>query len=715
MNPDARPAPGASPPSPAADAGGGPAPPADRAGRVLRQLTVLPALLAAAWLLTGLPLLLLGAFTPVLMLVISTPLAALLVAFTLRWMPGRGTALLGGSGQQAGRTPWWTVAALIAVAVAFGVDQAIYHSQQVIVQRDPASYIEFGNWIARHGSLPIPKDIAAFGGTHGVLSFYSPAFDPLGHSIVPQFMAGLPMTLAGAIWAGGLGLAVAAGALLGACGVLALGGLIARLVGPRWAPLGALVLALALPEQFTSRSTYSEALAQVLFLGGLCLVIDSFAAEGPARRGLAALGGLAIGLTLLVRIDGASDMLPLIPYCGLLVLQRRPQALPLIAGVTVGSAYGAIDGVVLSRPYLTSIKGSLLPLVGAGAALLVVTVVAVLALWRRGLPEVRGNWLPNAAAALAFIITAGLVIRPYVQTVYGQRTASDVRAMTAYQIADHLPVQPTRLYYEISLHWVFWYIGVPAVLLATIGAAVLARRCLQGQAPAWTLPLVSFAWIIVTTLLRPAITPDQPWASRRLVPGVLPGFIVLAVWAASWLVGWLRQRGRTGQVVRAGVAAVLGLALVLPAVQTTFGISYRDGRLAANGLAGKATYAGEVAAVRRMCAAIPANASVVIINPATAGQMSQVIRGVCGVPAATLLHLRAVPAVIKGIRDAGRRPVILAGSSGGLLSYTARPRHILALNVRADDHTLTAPPRNTLPLSFTVWMAELPRAARTPA
>jgi len=46
--------------------------------------------------------------------------------------------------------------------------------------------------------------------------------------------------------------------------------------------------------------------------------------------------------------------------------------------------------------------------------------------------------------------------------------------MTIWQRADGLPIQPTRLYYEISLHWVFWYIGVPAVLLGTLGAALLA-------------------------------------------------------------------------------------------------------------------------------------------------------------------------------------------------------------------------------------------------
>ncbi|MBO0830930.1 MAG: hypothetical protein J2P29_03060, partial [Actinobacteria bacterium] len=40
---------------------------ADWPGRVFRQLTVLPTLLAMGWLLAGLPLLLIGHFTPLLM------------------------------------------------------------------------------------------------------------------------------------------------------------------------------------------------------------------------------------------------------------------------------------------------------------------------------------------------------------------------------------------------------------------------------------------------------------------------------------------------------------------------------------------------------------------------------------------------------------------------------------------------------------------------
>src|SRR5215470_1576579 len=390
----------------------GPAAP-DRAGRLLARLSVLPALLAMAWLLAGLPLLLAGRFTPVLMLAVSVPLAGVLLYLGLRWLPGRWPGALPAPGPRQARTPWWAVAGVIAVAAAFGAHQLIYHSQQIIVERDPASYIQFAAWIAQHGSLPIPQARAAFGGTHPVLHFGSLAFYQVGGNVVPQFMAGLPMVLAAGFWAGGVGAAVLVPPLLGACAVLTFGGLAARLAGPRWAPLAALVLALSLPEQFTSRSAYSEPLAQILFLGGLCLVVDSLAAEGRAARVLAALGGLALGLTLVVRIDGLSDILPVIPYCGILLLSRRRQAVPLLAGLGAGALYGAVDGLVLSRPYLATIRSSLNPLVAAVALVAAVTALVVAVRWRRGLPEIRSDRLPNAAAALAFLILIGLAVRPY--------------------------------------------------------------------------------------------------------------------------------------------------------------------------------------------------------------------------------------------------------------------------------------------------------------
>jgi hypothetical protein len=688
----------------------------DLAGLVFRRLTVLPTLLAMAWLLAGLPLLLLGLFTPLLMLVISLPLAVVLVTAGMRWVSGRSLGALAARGAASASTPWWVVAALVAVAVIFGIDQLIYHSQEIIVFRDPASYIQFGNWIAKHGSLPIPQDAAAFGGYHHGLFFGSAAFYERGHSIIPQFMAGLPMVLAPAFWIGGVTAATAMGALLGACGVLAFGGLVGRLVGPRWAPLGALVLALSLPEIITSRSTYSEPLTQILFLGGLCLVIDSFTPDGAAKRKIAALGGLAIGLTLLVRIDGASDMLPLIPYFGLLLLGRQRQAWPLIAGTVAGSLYGILDGVVLSRPYLGSIKSSLLPLLLLGAAALVITVLAVLVRWDRGLPELRTDRLPNVAAALACAVALGLAIRPYVQKAHTNYTAAQQFTMRRWQTEQHLPIQPTRDYYELSMHWVFWYIGLPAVLLGTVGAAILVRRCLRGGAPAWTLPLMCFAWIIVATLLRPGIIPDQPWASRRLVAGVLPGFIVLAIWATSWIAGWLRERAGAGLVVRAGVVAVIAAALILPAVKTTFGIAHKAGgplgtRLVAVGLADKVTSKGEIAAVDKLCSAIPRDSSVLFVSYQLYRNMAQDVRGMCGVPTALALHNNptVVGQLIAGIQRAGRRPVLLASNTTALAPYNAPVKQVMDLHTQVNAHALVRAPVITDWIKMDIWMSEFPR------
>jgi len=680
--------------------GAGPAAP-DAAGRLLGRLSVLPALLVMAWLLAGLPLLLADRFTPVLMLVVSVPLAAVLCYLGLRRIPGRWPGALPVPGPQHGRTPWWAVAGVIAVAAAFGAHQLIYHSEQIIVLRDPASYIQFGYWIAHHGSLPIPQQQAAFGGAHQVLQFNSPAFYQVGGAIVPQFMAGLPMVLAAGYWIGGVATAVMVAPLLGACGVLTFGGLAARLTGPRWAPLAALALALSLPEQFTSRSAYSEPLAQILFLGGLCLVIDSLTAEGRATRVLAALGGLALGLTLLVRIDGASDILPVIPYCGILLLSRRRQAVPLLIGLLAGALCGAVDGLVLSRPYLAAISSSLNPLVAAVAVVAVVTALVVVVRWRRGLPEIRSDRLPNAAAALALLILIGLAARPYLQPV---------RHRSAAQAAAHVRLNPPSVYWAMSLDWVFWYIGVPAVLLGTLGAALLARRCLRGQAPGWTLPLMVFAWIIVTVLARPAIVPNQPWASRRLVPGVLPGLILLAVWAVAWLVGVVRRHGYD-LVIQAGLATVCSVALVLPAAVTSFGLRVATGgplgvRPVAHGLAVKRTYAGEIAAVSRMCAAVPHGSSVVIIDAQTAAWFAQVVRGMCGDPVAWMNGRPAdIRQVVSAIRRAGRRPALLGAGRSQVAPY-GPAREVLALRTREDARLRTAPPLKTKPRPIAVWMTE---------
>ena len=445
---------------------------------------------------------------------------------------------------------------MIAVAAAFGAHQLIFHSQQIIVERDPASYMQFAAWIAHHGSLPIPQARAAFGGTHQALIFNSPAFYQVGGTMVPQFMAGLPMVLAAGFWIGGVAAAVLVPPLLGACVVLTFGGLAARLTGPRWAPLAALVLALSLPEQFTSRSAFSEPLVQILFLGGLCLVIDSLQG-GAGARVIAALGGLALGLTLLVRIDGASDILPVIPYCGILLLSWRRQAVPLLAWWLACVLCGAIDGLVLYRPYLVHIKGLPVPLALVAAAMVIAQHLGGDgAVVLRPAPGTR-EWLPNAAAMVPVVVVILFTARAYLHRVSNQpiqATASSQQM--ANWILEHG---------MISLRWVFWYIGIPAVVLGTFAAAVLARRCLQGRAPGRDAAADGVRLdhrhrpLPAGDLPRPAVAEAPP------VPVVLPGLILLAVWLSNWLVSWVRKYVATG---RLRLCLVLRAALLLVGATT---------------------------------------------------------------------------------------------------------------------------------------------------
>jgi uncharacterized membrane protein YgdD (TMEM256/DUF423 family) len=721
-----------------------------RAGWLFGAITVVPAMLAAAWLLPAFPLLLAGRFSARPMVFMFAPLAAGLCYFAVRQLPASwpsfreaiGTIGASGKGKEGGKgrkrpVPWWAVAGTVAVAAAFAAWQIAERTEQIIYLRDPSTYLEVGYWIAHHGSLPIPDSLAAFGGPHPGLGFASSNYYPRGSGIVPQFMTGMPLVLAAAIWLGGIPVALVTTPLIGGCAVLSFGGLAGRLVGPRWAPAAAAILALSLPEQYTSRGTFSEPLAQVLLFGGLCLLADSLVVRRTQNSGdwpgqdkvLAGLAGLALGLTILVRIDGLSDILPAVPFLGVLLAARRRQAIPFGVGLVIGVGYGLADGYLKSRPYLDLEAPSLRPLALIVAVVLLATVAGVAltaspAARERLRQELTGpvatrlvRWLPAAAAALTVAIFIGFAIRPLVQTVAGETDPTSIAYVAELQKLAHLPINGRRQYYEDSLYWVIWYLGAPAVLLGAFGLAVLARRCTKAlltwkdpsaAARIWALPAMIAIWVIVTVLWRPAVAPDQPWASRRLVPFVLPGLILAAIWAASWLKDQASQLGRT-RVTSSVVAFCCVASLLIPTALTTLDLGVtKDSGLTAHGMAFRNIGAGELAAVNELCAAIGPNASVVILDSITADRFAQVIRGICDTPAAVLTNpsKAKTSAVVQGIEGVGRRPVLLAQEQAELTAYGAPASEVVNLLTTQEAHDLISPPTRTWLIHYTVWMSE---------
>jgi hypothetical protein len=723
--------------------------------RLFAAITVVPALLAAALLLPGFPLLLAGRFTAPPMVFMFAPLAVGLCYFALRELPAAWPGFRPAPARAPiyarKPVPWWTVAATVAVAVLFAAWQIAEHTQQIIFLRDPATYLQVGYWIAHHGSLPITDSRDAFGaGPHTGLSFASVNYYPRGSGIVPQFMTGMPIAVAAAIWLGEVPAALVLTPLIGACAVLSFAGLAGRLIGARWAPAAAAVLALSLPEVYTSRSTFSEPLAQVLLFGGLCLLTDALVirrtraaeqdkqdkqdkqgkhhehdahrADWPGQDAvLAGLAGLALGLTTLVRLDALSDILPAVPFLGLLLAarQQRRLALPFALGLIIGVGYGLADGYLKSRPYLDLEAPSLRPLALITVAVALLTQAGVfITSSRGGRARLRGwltprvlRWLPTAAAVVTVLIFVGLAVRPLVQTVAGETDPTSIAYVAELQKLAHLPINGRRQYYEDSMYWVIWYIGVPAVLLGAFGLAVLARRGTRAlltwkdpdaTARVWALPLLIAIWVIVSVLWRPAVAPDQPWASRRLVPFVLPGLILGAIWACAWLKERAGLFGRA-RATSAAVASFCVASMIIPTVLTTFDITGSG----VHGMAFRRIGGGEQTAVRNLCAAIPQNAAVLILDSLTADRFAQLVRGMCDTPTATLTTVTpaTVEAAVAGIHSTGRTPVLLAETEAELTPYGGAPRQVVNLLTAQEAHELTSPPTRTWLIHYTVWMS----------
>ncbi|MFI7450817.1 hypothetical protein ACIBQX_25195 [Nonomuraea sp. NPDC049714] len=730
------------------------------AGRVLAVITALPAAAVAGWLLAGLPLLLLGVYRPLPAFLIGLSVAALLCWTATRHMG----ATVPATGRQ--------VAGVIAVAAGSGVFNAVMHSEQLAVRRDPGTYAQYAIWLAEHGSLPIPSGAEAFGGADPGLIFRSVGFYAADGAVVPQFMPGAPMLFAVGEWLGGL---LVTPAVLGALAVLAFAGLVARLAGGGWAVPAALAFAVCMPVLYTSRTTFSEIPSMILLFGGLILIHDTLRRDTPPGRSPGgavldgdgtrdggpgrsapgrwrpsarwlrmALAGLVFGLCVLVRVDGLRDVLPALAFAGLLIAlgrlarsRARAEHAPrppasvgakgrsrasggdvvgapgqgtgwvswpgmelggaLLTGLVAGVGVGLLAAQLLARPYLDYLSRSVEPLLLICAAVLLLTLAGTVTaplLARVRLPR----RLPEAGAVLAVLVMAGLAVRPWLQTVRREPdNDEDWRTHTfieEIQKANGLPIDGTRLYFENSLHWVAWYIGVPALVLATLAAAVLVRRLLKGGAPEWLLPLAVIGWTTVTTLLRPEITPDHPWAARRLVPIVIPGLILLAVWGA----GWLRERGR-GWRFRRWIAPVSVLLLLAPPIVTSIGTAFTP------------VERGEEAAVAALCARIPPDASVLMVERVTGDRFTQVVRGRCGVPVAMVGRVtgdtaseRDVRRLIERVRAVGRTPVVL-GAERGQVSPYGTASQVMALVTRQDERSLTERPNGTWSLRINVWMA----------
>lgn len=647
--------------------------------------------------------------------------------------------------------------ALLVVCTGFTVWVGATHSEQVLVRRDAASNLQAAVSLARTGERVVEVDAADVGGP-GVLALpgvtlASPAFyqtgPPGSPSVQPQFVVGPAVVHAYGWWLGGSGPAVALvlPAVAAGLALLGLGVLVARVVGPWWGVVAAGVCGLLFPVVHTPRATYSEPLALLTLAGGL-LALTGVAGRGavasapvaptpvpatPRDGGVApghltpaalryggAVAGVLVGGTGLVRVDALREAVLLVPALALAAAVGERWVRPAAAGLAAALAVAAGAALWLSPRYLGDIGASLVPLLALGVAVSVGSLV-LLWWWRRGarLPSRLVAWPPDLLAG--GVVAAGLYLasRPLWQAVRQDPTDPGARYVAGMQARQGLPVDGGRTYAEHTVAWLSWYAGPVALVVALAVLALLVRRAVlslrAGRLEAWLPALLVVAGSTLLTLLRPGITPDHPWATRRLLLA-LPLVVVLVVVAAAWSARRRAASGRGGASsgVRGGdgrsrwsgpvVAGALIAVLAVPAAVATW--PHRAGGVER----------GSYAAVLDVCARLSPDDVVLAVDSRAANEWPQVVRGTCGVPALALTAgvrrdpaeaARTVAAVRQAVESgggAGRLVLLAADGAESLVALGAAPVAVVDVLVREDQHLLERRPDGTDPLPVRVWL-----------
>jgi hypothetical protein len=674
-------------------------------------------------------------------LVVASALAALLSAVGL-WRPLLAIPLLLAAAVgcvvvvrdvPALPVPRWAAVALVAVTVGSGAWTAATHAEQVLPRRDAGSYHQQAVSLADTGRRVVPVDPAPFGGPDVLaqegLTLASPAFYQVGSrddpAIQPQFVVGPAAVYSLGRWLGGSGVVLVLPALFMALAVLGLGLLTGRVVGAGWGPLAALAAALLFPVLHTARATYSEPLAAVPLVAGL-LALTTAARWGlPAAVAsrCALIAGALVGGTALIRVDGLREALLLIPVAGLVGAQGRRWARPLLLGAGASTAVAAVAAVALSNRYLGDIAGSLVPLLALGVALAAITWAASVD-WGRGrrLPPSVSRRLPTALAVAVVLTGVLLASRPLWLTTRQSADDPGSRVVAGLQHQQGLAVDGGRTYAEHTVTWLAWWVGPVAIVVALAALAVAVRRATTR----WTLGELLQPWVpalvvatgsTLLTLWRPGITPDHPWAERRLL--VPLGLVVVLVVAAAAEVqrrsvaavdrryavapGEVLHR-RVRAVVRSLPATVVALTLLVPtAAATAPHLTERVER-------------GSAAAVDRLCGALRDGDVVLMVDSRAVNEWPQVVRGSCGHPAvATTAAVRAdqvafdaaIRRLDEGVRSAGGRLVLLATDSTGMLGALGASdlRRVVDVEVLEDPRLLEQRPEGLVPLPITVWLA----------
>lgn len=578
----------------------------------------------------------------------------------------------------------WLVLGFIVLWTLFNL---LFTSQHLYTNRDPATYNNAGAWLISHSSLQIPppsllNDPRLVTSSLG-FTLHNGNLQAQGMHILPAFLG-----LAGKFV--GVSGMLRVNVLLGGLALLAFYGFGRQVVRARWAALAVLIMALALPTIFLARDSYTEPLSMALLFGGLGLLI--LAAERRWKRSEWWLAGFVAGCAALTRIDAYLTLAALVIYGFVVLVQTRPAqrrratsaVLAAGLGLMIPAYFGWLDVSQLSAIYYQAHHKFIMPEFKLIGALVVFGSIFTLAEWRYGLlnrlarlTEWRDRYIIIGISGLFLLLAS----RPAWMVGHGPNGDGVV----------------ARDFSEQTLNWIIWYVGPVVMAAGVAGLAVNTARLLREREKQWTALILALAVTGGLYLLRPNITGDQVWATRRLLPIVTPAFVILAVWSLQQLFerGMFKYRDwvfdlRIIATVLATLAAVSPLFVSYPFLL-------------------RRLYVPQLTQIQDTCAHLPTNSAVIWVGSASNFAV-QPVRTICGVDSYGLTATSAtLESTLTEISSKQRFPVyagyFVPEEQGLQPPVDAKP--ISSISYHEIDHTYKRAPRNLITIDNSVYLERL--------
>lgn len=580
------------------------------------------------------------------------------------------------------------------VALGFLGWNGIENGHYVSVDRDPGIYAAAAKWISADGSLEVQAGkVWAAKGTE--FNWASAGMYPEGDGRLEfQFNHLAAVLFAEGESVGGDRLLFVMPALLGALGLCAVYAAGTRLVRRHWLVLAAVTaLSLSLPQIFVARDTYSETTAQLLLWSGLWLLLTAYERR---RLGVALLAGLAVGATLLSRVDALVYLIPLPILGGLTLLAARPREdrrflwrmyAAVILGALPMTILGTIDLMYRTGGYYAALSAQI-TLLRVGLTASMVGALVLVVVWprldalRRWTDQKRSALGGVAAAVAGLGLLAAWSLRPALQQAHSVINST----VSAAQKSEGLPLDPTRTYDEQTMNWMAWYLGAVPLVFAIVGIAIMVSRFIRRPEPAIAL-LLTVAGIGTALYLWTAqITPTHIWAMRRYVPAALPFLVLASAFTIDAGLSVLPRLGLSRTWTRLIPIAAVFAVIVFPLGAMLPVRSFQS-------------QAGFLDVVDKTCDTVGSNAAVIFVpDDRLRLTMPQTMRSYCGVPAAQLTQAISAERLktLAGQWQAEGRTLWVLGSTPGVIAESApglSPALVgVAVNPHLLDETLSRPP-----------------------